>query len=167
MDKTFHPIAKVTKTSGLKGDVCLKPLSRFFEKYINEKKLLIGSSIDQSNKIMVEMINGIGKKRKFKFSGFDSLDSAKTIIGKTLFVQTSLDAKINWISKNILNYKVVDDSENLFGRIIDVIWLPNHDAYIIEKESKEYIIPIIPEIIKKVDYDKKIIIIKVIDGLFN
>ena len=167
MDKIFHPIAKVTKTSGLKGDVCLKPLSRFFEKYINEKKLLIGSSIDQSNKIMVEMINGIGKKRKFKFSGFDSLDSAKTIIGKTLFVQTSLDAKINWISKNILNYKVVDDSENLFGRIIDVIWLPNHDAYIIEKESKEYIIPIIPEIIKKVDYDKKIIIIKVIDGLFN
>ena len=167
MDKTFHPIAKVTKTSGLKGDVCLKPLSRFFEKYINEKKLLIGSSIDQSNKIMVEMINGIGKKRKFKFSGFDSLDSAKTIIGKTLFVQTSLDAKINWISKNILNYKVVDDSENLFGRIIDVIWLPNHDAYIIEKESKEYIIPIIPEIIKKVDYDKKSIIIKVIDGLFN
>ena len=55
----------------------------------------------------------------------------------------------------------------MFGRIIDVIWLPNHDAYIIEKESKEYIIPIIPEIIKKVDYDKKIIIIKVIDGLFN
>ena len=47
--------------------------------YINEKKLMIGSSIDQSNKIMVEMIIGIGKKRKFKFSGFDSLDSAKTL----------------------------------------------------------------------------------------
>ena len=167
MDKTFHPIAKVTKTSGLKGDVCLKPLSRYFEKYINDKKLLIGSSIDQSNKIMVEMINGIGKKRKFKFSGFDSLDSAKTIIGKTLFVQTSIDAEINWISKNILNFKVVDESGGLIGRIIDVIWLPNHDAYIIEKETKEYIIPIIPEIIKKVDYDDKSIIIKVMDGLFN
>ena len=167
MDKTFHPIAKVTKTSGLKGDVCLKPLSRYFDKYINEKKLMIGSSIDQSNKIMVEMIIGIGKKRKFKFSGFDSLDSAKTIIGKTIFVQTSLDAKINWISKDILHYKVVDELGNLIGRIIDVMWLPNHDAYIIEKESKEYIIPIVPEIIKKVDYKDKSIIIKVMDGLFN
>ena len=167
MDKIFHPIAKVTKTSGLKGDVCLKPLSRYFEKYIKKNRLMIGSSIDQSNKVSVEMINGIGKKRKFKFSGFDSLDSAKTIIGKLIFVQTSLDSKINWISKNILNYKVIDESENLVGYIIDVMWLPNHDAYIIEKESKEYIIPIVPEIIKKVDYENKNIIIKVMDGLFN
>ena len=71
MDKIFHPIAKVTKTSGLKGDVCLKPLSRYFERYINKNKLMIGSSIGQSNKVSVEMINGIGKKRKFKFSGFE------------------------------------------------------------------------------------------------
>ena len=167
MEKIFHPIAKVTKTSGLRGNVCLKPLSRYFEKYINKKKLMIGSSIDQSNKVSVEMINGIGKKRKFKFSGFDSLDSAKTIIGKTIFVQTSLDSKINWISKNILGYKVIDESGNLFGHIIDVMWLPSHDAYIIEKDLKEYLIPIVPEIIKKVDYDNRNIIIKVIDGLFN
>ena len=167
MDKIFHPIAKVTKTSGLRGNVCLKPLSRYFEKYINKKKLMIGSSIDQSNKVSVEMINGIGKKRKFKFSGFDSLDSAKTIIGKTIFVQTSLDSKINWISKNILDYKVMDESGNFVGHIIDVMWLPSHDAYIIEKDLKEYIIPIVPEIIKKVDYDNRNIIIKVIDGLFN
>ena len=167
MDKIFHPIAKVTKTSGLRGNVCLKPLSRYFEKYINKKKLMIGSSIDQSNKVSVEMINGIGKKRKFKFSGFDSLDSAKTIIGKIVFVQTSLDSKINWISKNILDYKVIDESGNFVGRIIDVMWLPSHDAYIIEKDLKEYIIPIVPEIIRNVDYDNRNIIIRVIDGLFN
>ena len=167
MDKKFHPIAKVTKTSGLKGDVCLKPLSRYFDRYITDKKLLIGSSLDQSNKIRVEMINGIGKKRKFKFLGFDSLDSAKTIIGKTIFVQTSLDAKINWISRDILGYKVLDELGNLIGRISDVMWLPNNDAYIIRKGKKEYIIPIIPEIIKKVDYKDRIIIIKAMDGLLN
>ena len=128
---------------------------------------MIGSSIDQFNKVSVEMINGIGKKRKFKFSGYDSLDSAKTIIGKTIFVQTSKDSEINWISKNILNYKVIDESGNLVGHIIDVMWLPSHDAYIIEKESKEYIIPIVPEIIKQVDYENRNIIIKIMDGLFN
>ena len=128
---------------------------------------MIGSSINQFNKVSVEKINGIGKKRKFKFSGFDSLDSAKTIIGKTIFVQTSLDSKINWISKDILDYKVIDESGNFVGHIIDVMWLPSHDAYIIEKDLKEYIIPIVPEIIKKVDYDNRNIIIRVIDGLLN
>jgi ribosomal 30S subunit maturation factor RimM len=47
------------------------------------------------------------------------------------------------------------------------MWLPNHDAYIIEKDLKEYLIPIVPEIIKKVNYDSRNVIIKVIDGLFN
>ena len=167
MDKIFHPIAKVTRTSGLKGEVCLRPLSRYFEKYINNNNFMIGSSIDQSNKVNIEMIIGTGKKRKFKFSGFDSLDSAKKIIGKTIFVQTSLESKINWISKNILDYEVIDEGGNLLGCIIDVIWLPSYDAYIIEKKSKEYIIPIIPEIIKKVDYDNRNVIIKVMDGLVN
>jgi len=167
LDKIFHPIAKVTRTSGLKGEVCLKPLSRYFEKYINNNSFLIGSSIDQSNKVNIEMINGIGKKRKFKFSGFDSMDSAKKIIGKTIFVQTSLESKINWISKNILDYEVIDESGNYLGCIIDVIWLPSHDAYIIEKNSKEYIIPIIPEIIKKLDHDNRNIIIQPMDGLVN
>ena len=47
------------------------------------------------------------------------------------------------------------------------MWLPNYDAYIIQDENKEYIIPIIPEIIEKVDYKNRIIIIKVMDGLLN
>ena len=68
-DKTYHPIAKVTKTSGLKGDVRLKPLSRFFDEYISDNSLMIGFSLNKANKIIIEMINGIGKKRKFKFFG--------------------------------------------------------------------------------------------------
>ena len=77
----------------------------------------------------------------------------KQLLVKQYLFKTSLDSKINWISKKILNYKVIDESGNSIGNIIDVMWLPSHDAYIIEKESKEYIIPIIPEIIKKVDYE--------------
>ena len=85
----------------------------------------------------------------------------------TVFVQASTDAKINWISKEILGFKVIDDIGNIVGCVNDVMWLPNYDAYIIQDEIKEYIIPIIPEIIERVDYKNRIIIIKVMDGLLN
>ena len=49
----------------------------------------------------------------------------------------------------------------------DVFEQLGDDAYIIEKDLKEYLIPIVPDIIKKVDYDNRNIIIKVIDGLLN
>ena len=67
MDKTVNPIAKVTATSGLEGDVRLKPLSRYFDKYISKKDLIVGYTIENSNKINVEAITGEGKKRRFKF----------------------------------------------------------------------------------------------------
>ena len=89
MIKKYHPIAKVTKTSGFRGDVCLRPLSRFFDEYIIEENLMIGSTLDHANKIIIEMVNGTGKKRKFKFFGFDSSHSAKKIVGMTIFVQAS------------------------------------------------------------------------------
>ena len=167
MIKKYHPIAKVTKTFGLRGDVCLRPLSRFFDEYIIEEDLMVGSDIDSAVKIIIEMVYGVGKKRKFKFLGFNSSHSAKKIIGMTIFVKASPDAKINWISKEILGFKVIDEQGNSIGCVNDVMWLPNYDAYIIEDETKEYIIPIIPEIIKKIDYQNSIIIIKVMDGLLN
>ena len=167
MIKKYHPIAKVTKTSGFRGDVCLRPLSRFFDKYISEENLMVGHTLDDAIKIIIELVNGAGKRRKFKFFGFDSPHYAKKIVGMTIFAQASLDSKINWISKEILGFKVIDYSGTTIGMVNDVMWLPNYDAYIIRDEIKEYIIPIIPEIIKKVDYKKRNIIIKVMDGLLN
>ena len=145
----------------------MRPLSRFFDEYIIKKKLMVGPTLSDANKIIIEMVNGVGKKRKFKFFGFDSSHIAKKLVGMTIFAQASIDAKINWISKEILGYKVIDDLGNTIGCVNDVMWLPNYDAYIINDEIKEYIIPIIPEIIKRVDYKKRIIIIKVMDGLLN
>ena len=128
---------------------------------------MVGHTIEKSNKINVETINGDGKKRKFKFRGFDSLNTAKTIIGKTIFVQTSSSAQINLISEKVLGYKVMDEAEDLIGSIVDVMWLPYNDVYIIKNGKKEYLIPIVPEIIKKVEHTSNMIIIKVMDGLLN
>ena len=61
MIKKYHPIAKVTKTFGLSGDVRLRPLSRFFDEYIIEENLMVGSDIDSAVKIIVEMVYGVGK----------------------------------------------------------------------------------------------------------
>ena len=54
---------------------------------------MVGPTLDDANKIIIEMVNGVGKKRKFKFFGFDSSHSAKKIVGMTIFVQASSRCK--------------------------------------------------------------------------
>ena len=163
----IHPIATITKTSGLNGDVRLRPLSRYFEEHIGSNRLMLGVSSENSEVVRLELITGLGKKRRFKFRGVDSVKDAKSIVGKTLYAQTDTDDDINLISKNLIGYNVVTNTGLLVGELTDVMWLPSNDVYVIKNGKKEYLIPIIPEVIKKLDHSQMIIFISPMDGLLD
>ena len=157
----------ITKTSGIKGDVRLRPLSRYFDEYIHRNRLMLGSTLDSSIVVDLELVTGVGKKRKFKFKGFNSVTDAKSIVGKTLFVQADADENINLISKNLLGFTINNTSGLTFGTLKDIMWLPSNDVYVIDNNGKEYLIPVVSEIVKCINYDKESITIVPIDGLLE
>ena len=167
MKNQVHPIATITTTSGLEGDVRLRPLSRYFDDYIEEKRLMMGYSSDKSEDICLELVSGIGKKRRFKFKGINSLLDAKNIVGKTIFIETRMDDQINMISKQVLGYEVITDTGNFVGVLNDIMWLPNNDIYVIKNGNREFLIPVIPEVIKSLNHEQRIILITPMDGLLD
>ncbi len=72
--KQIYPIAKITTTSGLKGEVRLKPLNRFSIDYIQERALQIGTSFDNIVNLKLENAIGNGNKMRFKFKGIDFVE---------------------------------------------------------------------------------------------
>ena len=163
----IHPIAKITKTSGLTGDVRLRPLSRYFEDHIEQDRLMLGLTSEDSEVVRLELISGFGKARRFKFRGVDNLQDANKIVGKILYAQADAEDSINLISKDLLGYSILTDSGLLVGELKDVMWLPSNDAYVIQGREKEYLIPIIPEVIKSIDHSCENIIISPMDGLLD
>ena len=163
----IHPIAKITTTSGLKGEVRLRPLSRYFEEYVKDKSLMIGFSPDTSTDVSVEKTVGKGKKVRFKFEGINSIDEAERLIGQTIFVEASDFDAINMISGDLIGSTVITDDSKMVGVLQDVIWLPNNDVYVINDGEKERLIPVIPEVVKGIDHDEKVILITPMDGLLD
>ena len=163
----FQPIAKISRSFGLSGEVRLKPTSRYFEKYIKCSELFI--SHKDSNPIPIEIIGvkGFGVKEIFKIRGFNSIDEAKTIIGHTIFVIVPINDKINQISKNLLNWRVISISTGYIGKLVDIMWCPANDIYIIKNHNKEYLIPVVDEFIKEINYKNKEIVISPIEGLIE
>ena len=78
-----HAIAKITNTSGFKGEVNLRPLSRYSIEYLMSKELHIGEIEQKLSSLKLESKIGNGKKMKFKFKGIDSNAEAENIVGKT------------------------------------------------------------------------------------
>ena len=128
---------------------------------------MLGSASDNSRVVSLEFVTGVGKKRKFKFKGFNSINDAERIVGKTLFVQANADENINLISKNLLGFSIKNTGGKSLGMLKDIMWLPSNDVYVIENQSKEYLIPVIPEIVKYINHDKESITIVPIEGLLE
>ena len=167
MPKQFHPVAEITTTSGYDGEVRLKPLSRFSIEYILKKSLQIGTSYNSLVSLKLEKTIGLGKRMRFRFEGIDSHNKAKNIIGKTIFASTNADDAINLIGSDLLGFNVVTSSGTLVGKLKDVMWLPSNDVYVVFNGEKEFLVPIVPEIVLSVNYEEEKILISSIDGSIN
>ena len=62
---------------------------------------------------------------------------------------------------------MVSNTAEYVGELKDVMWLPANDVYVVFNGEKELLIPIVPEVVLSVDYDKKEILIANIDGLIT
>ena len=167
MSKQLHPVAKITTTSGYTGEVRLRPFSRFSIDYIMQKTLQIGNSYDNLIDLKLERAIGNGKRMRFKFEGIDSDLKAKNIIGKTIYASTKADDEINLIASNLIGFNVVTDAAECVGELKDVMWLPANDVYVVFNGQRELLIPIVPEVVLSVDYEKKEILITKLDGLIT
>ena len=162
-----HAIAKITTSSGFKGEVRLRPFSRYSIDYIINKSLHIGVENKKLSDIKLENTIGLGKKIRFKFKGIDSIHQANSLVGKIIYIKADKSDEINLISEKIIGFDLETESGKKAGVLKDVMWLPANDVYVVLKDGKELLIPIISEVIKKLDVDNKKIIIADVDGLLE
>ena len=79
----------------------------------------------------------------------------------------SPDEKINLVSNQLIGYDVINERGDSIGKLIDVMWLPKNDAYVVNNGKKEFLILIIPEFIKNFNHKEKNITIITMDGLLD
>ncbi|MEE8341584.1 MAG: ribosome maturation factor RimM [Candidatus Neomarinimicrobiota bacterium] len=166
MEKKFA-IARVSKPFGMRGGVRLAPLSRYCEDYISEKPIFLGDTEKSSTKIELIEKAKDGKQVRCVFKGIDSRDEAEAIKGKYVYASVKIDDEINQISGDLIGFTVVTDNGDIVGELIEILWLPVNDIYVIRNDEREILIPVIPEVIKSIYHSERAIEITPMDGLLN
>ena len=104
---------------------------------------------------------------KFKFQGIDTHKEAKNIVGKIIYIDSEKDDNINFIGENVIGFSVETESGKKAGILKDVMWLPANDVYILLKDGKELLVPVLDEFIISLNMDDKKLIIADVDGLLD
>jgi 16S rRNA processing protein RimM len=166
MEKKFA-IAKISKPYGMKGAVRLSPLSRYCEEYISVKPIFLGDTENSSERVELLEKATDGKQVRCTFKGIESRSSAEAINGKYVYASVTNDDRINQISGDLIGYTVVTDVGDIIGELIEILWLPANDIYVIHNGEREILIPVIPEVVKSIYHNEQAIEINPMDGLLD
>ena len=166
MKKQFLEIGKIVGTHGLKGEVkvdawCDSPnflcrFKRLYKKDGTEIKV-ISSKVHKNMGIIL-------------FDGVTSVEQADTMRGTVLYMNRD-DARLpkgaNFV-QDLIGLKVIDfENETEYGVITDVIKTGANDVYQVEKNGKEYFVPVIPDVVKEKNIDEGFVRIFAMKGIFE
>lgn len=98
-------------------------------------------------------------------------DYAKSLVGKTIYAKRE-DIEVDenrYLIQDLIGMKVLNvDTDENYGVVQDVIKTGANDVYSIKNdEGKEYLIPVIGDVIKDISLETNHISIKPIQGLFD
>lgn len=165
----FFLIAKIISVYGKDGFVRITSYSDFPDRFYRLDKVYIDFFNDKKEfiveKILVQKNNIV-----LKFKNFDNDKDVQILIGKDVFVDEKKVIKLpegSYFVHDLLGCKVYRNNKE-YGILKDVLNFPANDVYLIEDLlGEEILIPAIKDYIESFDRDKKILIIKPGDELYE
>jgi len=163
-------IGKILGPYGLKGNVCVKPITDFVERFKKLKRVYIGD-----NPIEVEEHYVVSSFLRdddviLQFRNVNDRTAAESFSGKFIYIPEEELVPLpedSYYVHDLIGLKVCDVNGNKIGVITDVWLLPANDVYVVESKGKEILIPAISDVVKKVDLENKMVIIELMEGLID
>lgn len=166
--KQFLEVGKINNTHGVKGEMKLALWCDDIS-YLKQLKVLY---LDGKGEKPVKLLSARPQKDLaiIKLDGYDSIEKAEEIKGKVLYCNRDdavIDENANYIADLIGCYIVDIDTEDEYGQVKDVLNYGSCDIYDVESYGRHTLIPAIPDVVKEINTEYKVIRIKNMKGLFD
>lgn len=166
--KQYLETGRITGTHGLRGEVRVQPwadspefLAEFDELYLDEGAKIIEISSARIHKNMLIM----------KIKGVDSIDDADRLRNKVLYMNRD-DVELGdgaYFIQDLIGLEVLDvETGERIGRLTDVSETGANDIYHIRTDdSREFLIPVIDDVVKEISPENGFVKIFRMKGLFE
>lgn len=162
-------IGRVAKTHGIKGEVTIKLDVDDPSAYSDLKYFLL-----EINKVLtpffVEKLIVSGDKFFVSVQDIHSVEAASALTGKDVYLPMELLPKLTgkqFYFHEVKGFTLIDAEKGELGPITDILEYPTQAIIQVYKDNKEILIPILEQVIQKVDRKGKKLYVKSPDGLID
>lgn len=167
MKKQFLETGKITGTHGVKGMVRIQPWCDDIEFLKNFKYFYLDNKGTISLEVVKVMQNGNVAIAKFK--DVDTIEQAEKYRNKIIYIdRNDVDIKEGYFIQDLIGCDVYEKGDGqYYGKISDVSKTGANDVWHITNNGKEYLIPVIDEVVVEVDIDSQKVLIIALKGVFD
>lgn len=165
--KDFLETGKIVNIHGLRGEVKIMPWSDDAE-FICEFDVLYCGKDKKAFEVESSRVHKNTVLAKFR--GIDTPEAANTLRNSIVYIDRD-DIELEegtYFIADLIGLEVRDaDSGKIYGAVKDVFQTGANDVYEVSNNGKSYYIPAIPDVIIETDLEKKLILIRPLEGLFD
>lgn len=164
----FISIGTIVKAHGVKGEVLVVPIADNPQQFetLNCVSIQVQEGIRKS--FIIERVNINANRIILKFAGVDDRNSALALKGSIIDTRLSQNqslARDEYYVFDLIGLKVRTIDNQFVGIVNEVLTLPANDVYVVINGSKEFLIPAIKDVVKKVDLENELMWIEPLEGL--
>lgn len=164
------PIGKIIATHGIKGHMKLNSYSGNTESLRSIRSVILKFPDGQLRECQLKSFNANSGKFIISLKEFDDIDQLAPMIGCELCVQRSQlpalhEDEYYWTDLIGLTVETIDGTR--LGVLKNIFETGSSDVYVVRGNEREYLIPAIGDVIKKIDLSDGIMVINPLDGLLD
>ena len=157
----YYLIAEIQDLFNYDGSVVIKSFSDFPERFFELKKVYF-DFFGKAKELEIEYARRIENTIVIKFRRFNSEEDVLFLIGKLIYISEDNLYDLpddSYYIHDLVGCEVFIEFE-FFGKLKDVLRLPNNDIYLVEKPNgDEIMIPAVERFIKNIDKESKKVIL--------
>lgn len=168
--QALRAVAKIIGVFGIRGEVKIYSYARTADEFEELKEFLCGATESDINPCVIESVRTRGKEIHLKLAGVDDRTVAESYRGKFLFVEESHRKKLpkeKFFVDDLIGCAVIGEEGKKFGMVRSVDAYPSQMIYTVRTERGDVMLPAVQEFVLSVDVEKKEIVVRPPNGLFE
>lgn len=167
--ETHLAIGRVLKAWGLKGAVKVTSYAESLEGFLQITEFHVQGK-QGPTVLPVQEGKEHGKGVLLKFKGRDRIEDVEELVGRTLYMDKKAlpaleEGEYYW--HELIGMEVRTDCGRLLGTLGNILDTGNHDVYVVRRGEREFLVPAVRDVVRKVDVPGRRMIIHAVEGLLN
>jgi 16S rRNA processing protein RimM len=162
-------IGKIARVRGIKGEMVVVPLTDDPRRYFDLERVTI-SKEETTREFVIEKVRELRGKILLRLRQVENPEEARKLVGGFVEVEKEQVVKLppgRYFVFDLVGLEVFTTQGQRIGKIKEIISLPANDIYVIQGDEKQYDIPALKTVVKKIDIQKGEMIIEPLEGLLD